>query len=290
VSYRPTKLASLAFCAFTSIGTAVAADMPVKAPPIAAPPPAFTWTGCYLGGYVGGAWSDRDPVFTDLGNANFRSFSGGITAGRIEGSHSWSVSSDSSVIAGGTLGCNWQVVGSPFVFGIEGEGGYLRLEGSTFDPLLSPVVPLTALRTTPDVLGGARVGDWYAMITGRLGYAWDRVLIYAKGGAAFVPVRASVVDSCATAGCGNWLLATSVSDTVTTWTIGGGIEWAFTDNWSIKGEYMFIGLDDTFTTCAPATLASGAVVSGGPFCFGHDFNGIHTAKIGVNYRFGQFWR
>jgi outer membrane immunogenic protein len=79
-----------------------------------------------------------------------------------------------------------------------------------------------------------------------------------------------------------------VSKTVTTGTLGGGIEWAFADNWSIKGDYMFIGLGDlhTETSCSSATLASGATVGGGQFCFNHEFHGVHTAKIGLNYRFG----
>ena len=77
---------------------------------------------------------------------------------------------------------------------------------------------------------------------------------------------------------------------MTTWTVGGGIEWAFGNNWTLKGEYMFIGLDDTFTSCNVATAQNGAIVAGGPFCFNHDFGGIHTAKIGLNYRFGSlFW-
>jgi outer membrane immunogenic protein len=294
MSTQALKLGSVALLAFASIGVASAADlrMPVKAPPAAAPV-AFGWTGCYVGGYVGGAWHDRDPLFTDLGNANFRAFSGGITAGRVEDRHSWGIDLDTSFIGGGTLGCNWQLgAGSPIVFGIEGEAGFLKLEGSTFDPLINPTLPVTAFRGTPDALGTARVGDWYGMITGRLGYAFDRVLIYAKGGAAFVPVRASVVDACNTvaAGCGNWLISTAVKDTVTTWTLGGGVEWAFADNWSLKGEYMFIGLDDTLTSCGFATAPSGATVAGGLFCFSHDFGGIHTAKIGLNYRFGSFWR
>jgi outer membrane immunogenic protein len=174
------------------------------------------------------------------------------------------------------------------VIGIEGEGGYMKLEGSAFDPLINPTLPVTAVRATPDVLGSAKVGDWYAMVTGRLGYAWGAALLYVKGGAAFVPVEASVLDQCTAAGCGNWLISTSDSKTVTTGTLGGGIEWALGSNWSIKGEYMFIGLGDRHvsTTCGFATLASGATVRGGPFCFDHDFSGIHTAKVGLNYRWG----
>ena len=63
----------------------------------------------------------------------------------------------------------------------------------------------------------------------------------------------------------------------------------FASNWSVKAEYMFIGLGDRHvsTTCGSASLASGATVGGGQFCFDHEFPGIHTAKIGLNYRFGS---
>src|SRR5437660_1138427 len=124
MAIRALTLGRMAVCAFAFAAPAGAADlgrMPVKAPVV--PPPFFSWTGCYLGGYVGGAWSDRDPVFTDLGNANFRAFSGGVTAGRVEDRHAFNVGLDNSVIGGGTLGCNWQPVGSAFVLGVEGEAG-----------------------------------------------------------------------------------------------------------------------------------------------------------------------
>jgi len=175
------------------------------------------------------------------------------------------------------------------VLGVEGEGGFMRLTGSRFDPLINPTLTVAAFRGTPDVLGSAKVGDAYGMITGRLGYAFDRVLIYVKGGAAFVPVRASVLDQCANVaiGCGNWLISTAVSETATRGTIGGGAEWAFANNWSIKAEYMFVGLgDDTIQSCGSATLANGTVIRGGPFCFDHSFGGVHTAKVGLNFRFG----
>jgi hypothetical protein len=67
-------------------------------------------------------------TITDLGNAQFRSYSGGMVAGRLENQHSWNIGSGSSITAGGTGGCNWQPVGSPFVLGIEGEAGYLKLQ------------------------------------------------------------------------------------------------------------------------------------------------------------------
>lgn len=287
MSMQRLKLGTIALWAFAFAGTGSAADLRPVAP-LPPPLPVFNWTGCYIGGYAGAAWNDQGATFTDLGNSTFRAFSGGFVPGRLEGSHSWNVGlDDSSFIGGGTLGCNWQPVGSPFVFGIEGEGGYMHFAGSASDPFRSP----TLFAITPDVSGSARIGNWYAMATGRLGYAWGQTLFYVKGGAAFVPVQASVFDQCATtaAGCGNWLISTSGSDTFTTGTLGGGVEWAFASNWSVKVEYMFIGLggDDGLTTCGLATLASGAPVPGGQFCFNHDFSdgGIHTAKIGLNYRF-----
>jgi outer membrane immunogenic protein len=253
-----------------------------KAPPPPPPPPVFSWTGCYVGGFAGGAWEgSKVAEFTDLGNASFASFSGGVSAARIVPSHSYSVgNSDGSFIGGGTLGCNWQPVGSPFVLGLEGEFGYLKLKGDTFDPNT-----IAGNQTISDVSGSARVGDWYGMVTGRLGYAFDRVLLYVKGGAAFVRTQASVLDQCVSAGCGNWFVSTSGSETVTTWTIGGGLEWAFAQNWSVKAEYMFIGLDNQFQTSGLGTTGTGAVVSGGPFVFNHRFDGINTAKVGLNYRF-----
>jgi outer membrane immunogenic protein len=278
------------------IGSAAAADlrMPLKAPPIT---PAFSWTGCYVGGYAGGAWNGRDgAIFTDQGQNGlgaagsiavppFLSYAGGAVAARIVPVHSWNADLDGSLIGGGTLGCNWQPVGSSFVLGLEGEAGYMRLRGQAFDP-----ATIVSTQTTLDVLGSAKVGDWYAMVTGRLGYAWDRALLYLKGGVAFVPTRASVVDACqnTVAGCGNWLIATAGSSTVSTWTVGGGIEWAFAPNWSVKGEYMFIAIDENsgFQTCGPVTTPSGAILAGGPFCFNNAFGGIHTAKIGLNYRLG----
>jgi outer membrane immunogenic protein len=278
----------------TAIATsATAADLPVKAPP--RPAPVFSWTGCYIGGFIGGAWNGGDgAIFTDQGQnglgpagstRGFLSYSGGAGASRLVPPHSWSADLDSSVIGGGTLGCNWQPVGSPFVLGIEGEVGFLHLRGQAFDPNT-----IADNQTTLDVLGSAKVGDWYGMVTGRLGYAWDRTLIYIKGGAAFVPTRSAVVDVCqnTTIGCGNWLISTGASHTVTTWTLGGGIEWAFAPNWSVKGEYMFIALGDDggFQTCGNVTTPSGTILAGGPFCFNHSFSGIHTAKIGLNYKFG----
>lgn len=270
---------------------ATAADLPIKTPPMS---PAFSWTACYLGGYIGDAWDvRRGATFSDQGQNGlgaagstatpaFQSYSGGVVAARIVPPHSWNDALSDSPMAGGTLGCNWQPAGSPLVLGVEGEFGTLNMNGQTFDP--NTVV---STQTIPDVLGSARVGDWYGMVTGRLGYAVNRVLFYAKGGVAFIPTQASVADSCQSTGCGNWLISTSGSNIASTWTAGGGIEWAFAQNWSVKAEYMFIGLGDNsgFRSCGNVTTPAGTTVAGGPFCFNNSFGGIQTIKMGLNFRF-----
>src|SRR5262249_60338192 len=98
-----------------------------------------------------------------------------------------------------------------------------KFQASAFDPLRSP----TLAAATPDVLGNGKIGNWYGMITGRVGYAWDRTVFYVKGGAAFVQVEASVADVCQTVapGCGHWLITTrDTTDTIPTWPVSGGPE------------------------------------------------------------------
>ncbi|CAL8973678.1 hypothetical protein RHODGE_RHODGE_00881 [Rhodoplanes serenus] len=251
---KKVLLASAAILAMAGVASAADMRMPVKAPPVIAP--VFSWTGCYIGGYVGGAWADGDVTAWDLN---------GYTA--VGG---WGYKADSSFIGGGTVGCNWQPVGSPFVLGLEGEIGYLSLEGSAYDPILA-----NNGAVAPGVLSSAKIGDWYGMITGRLGYSWDRAMIYVKGGAAFVNVETAIYD-----GWGLQTMAASASETKATWTVGGGIEWAFDLNWSIKAEYMYIGTNGTQTVTG---INPG---DGLAYSWDHDLNGIHTAKIGLNYRFG----
>src|SRR5262249_10237361 len=124
-------LGCIPLAALAAIGSASAADLPVKAPPMVAP---FTWSGCYVGVYIGGAWGGDGATFTDLGQNGlgaagstavppFLSFSGGATSARLVPVHSWNADLSGRAIGGGTFGCNWQAAGSPFVIGIEGEGG-----------------------------------------------------------------------------------------------------------------------------------------------------------------------
>ena len=117
---------------------------------------------------------------------------------------------------------------------------------------------------------------WLTTATGRLGYAWDRVLFYGKGGGAWVGGAGSPGM---TAG-GAPVTLTSSSNSDFGWTAGFGLEWAFWSNWSLRGEYDYIGLSNQTFTVAP-----------GPTTFGGDvitFNNrsISTMTVALNYKFG----
>ncbi len=80
---------------------------------------------------------------------------------------------------------------------------------------------------------------------------------------------------------GNIISASSANTTKATWTIGGGLEYALSDAWSVKGEYMYIAAPS-----GVGTACGVAAVGGGTFCLSHDLPGMHTAKFGINYHFG----
>ena len=126
------------------------------------------------------------------------------------------------------------------------------------------------------------MGDWYGMITGRVGIAWDRTLLYVKGGGAYVERSAQVLDTCIVAPCGPSTINATGSSDQFTWTAGGGIEFALSQNWTIKAEYMYIDTRDTITSCG----AAGGALAGSTYCWNHELPGLHTAKIGLNYKFG----
>jgi outer membrane immunogenic protein len=259
-------IASLGLTAMAS-----AADLPARTytkAPVMPVVVAYNWSGFYLGGFAGYAWADGNATATEPQSPAGTFYNGTIlpTTYGLNG----------SFLGGGTVGYNWQMPGSNVVFGLEGEAGYLHVRGSrqdvnAFNAGLNPI----------DSVNSTRIGDAYGVIAGRIGYAWDRTLIYAKGGVAFVGNSYNFNDTCNTGTCGGGLLVVSHSDTQTTYALGAGIEYAFTNNWSLKGEYLFLGTQKTYTQSGP-TLTPGTPIT---YTNSSTDPGIHTVKVGVNYRF-----
>jgi outer membrane immunogenic protein len=254
---------------------AMAADLPVKARPMVPAAVGYNWSGCYLGVYGGGAFRNRPvdaqspitteatPRFYNAPDAN--TANGGLFSYNLE---------NAGGMFGGTLGCNWQAPGSAFVFGVEGEGGYMRLRGAAVDPY-------SVTRFGSDSSAAFRIGNYDAILAGRIGYAFDRVLFYGKAGGGFTRIEGSFSDNCVAAPCGIATLNTIASRNVGFWAAGAGIEYAFDRNWTIKGEYLYLGLNDSVTSCGGV----GPGVTGITACSTESIRGVHTAKIGLNWKF-----
>jgi outer membrane immunogenic protein len=186
---------------------ALAADLPVKAPP---PVVIYNWTGFYIGGSGGGSLGGSqhyDPAGLMLTEDGFR-----VQGGLI----------------GGTLGYNWQV--ASFVFGFEGDASWVGEYGSHIDDGISPNADNTLRSFTRE--------NWLATVRGRAGYAVDNLLFYVTGGYAAAGVEAGIKDFATSA------TIVSATSTRSGWTGGGGIEWGFLPNWSAKFEWLFVKYQD----------------------------------------------
>lgn len=224
-------------------GPAMAADlrMPVKAPP-APIAQVFSWTGFYIGGEVGWGESRTDTV-RNVGNNNFPA---GFT-GTFD---------QSGVLGGGVLGANYQI--NQFVLGVEGDWQASGIKGHA-----SIASPLIAGHVTEE----NREINWVATVTGRVGLAWDRWLLYAKGGAAWRRVNESATNTTFNT-AGAVLSSNSVNpETQNGYVIGGGLEWAFTDLVSMKLEgdwYNFGSGPSAGGICITGGCGgSGAIVAAG---------------------------
>lgn len=273
---------------FTGIVTASAADMAIKAAPIAAPPPAFSWTGFYVGANVGGAWTPSS------GGSDFGLLYPGFIvlpptapiitvfpgqSGALAGS-----GSRSGFIGGGQAGYNWQV--QQFVLGVEADVSGADLKGSSASASRSfgpPIIPVTVTQTV--TVDSGRI-NWMASFRGRLGFAVDRVLFYGTGGAAvaeFGGATATVVNGPGIAlPAGTFISTNGGSTTRWGWTAGAGIEWAFAKQWSLAGEYRYTDFGNRGTT---VNIPDGL---GGTFA-PVTTNGrlaVNQATLRVNYRFG----
>jgi outer membrane immunogenic protein len=280
---------------------AAAADMPVKAPPVAID----IWTGGYVGANVGYSWG-RDTV-DSVGSPGNCSYTGaGCTAAPVNYFSplmaqvlTFQTSIDrSGVIYGGQAGHNWLVHNIAWnwdgVLGVEVDfQGVSDSHSTTLTSAVGlppPATPGFAFSQTATL--SERI-DSFGTVRGRAGVLWGpNTLIYGTGGVAFANVRA-------TSSFGQNLVGPPVpagftfpyfgSGTVNTelWgpVIGGGVEWKWTANWSIKAEYLYADF-------GTLTVNAGALQFPVPGGFGGSATAQTTshlheniARVGVNYRF-----
>jgi outer membrane immunogenic protein len=245
---------------------AMAADMPLKAIP--KPPPVFSWTGCYIGGHVGIAI-----------DANTNDFGVAVASGATEGGEGagefgpFSDHSQGGGVAGGQLGCNYQV-DSSWVVGVEGEGFWSEVVGGSSrgeDAETSGTFSRFEARNR-----------WDADVAFRLGYAQDRSLVYGKAGVAWGGFNYTEWhdDFPTTHGCpGGGTCSVSFSDTRAGLLLGGGWEYAVSDYLTFKVEYDLIAFR---SGNIPYPSAAAAIQSFS------ERDIVNIVKFGFNYRFGSF--
>jgi outer membrane immunogenic protein len=238
------------------MSAAFAADLPRKSVPVQADfqrPPIFTWTGFYVG--VNGGYDFSTGTSRVTGTPAFLA-TGFAPLGKAK-------TTGNGFTGGGTLGYNYQI--GNIVTGIEADLNYLgvgKRVASTTGPLT------TTLSQDPTYLGTARV---------RLGYAYDRLLVYGTGGLAYGNTKNSL-NITGLASTWNGVK----NDTRLGWTAGAGAEYALSTNWSVKAEYLYYNLGKTNVN-APlvAGVGAGVGVSG----VSRAENRGNIVRAGVNYRF-----
>jgi outer membrane immunogenic protein len=179
--------------------------------------------------------------------------------------------SKSGVIGGIQAGYNWQI--NSLVLGIEAD-----FDGLGYKTSASQITAAGALAFGGDTINSRRA-TWLATVRGRLGFAFDRALIYATGGVAFSALRYGVNDSCITAPCGNGMIDGSAR-VDTGWTVGVGLEYGITQNWTVKGEYLYAAFDGA-TFRARDTAAGLFTVP-----YSATSTNFNIARVGLNYKFG----
>jgi len=258
-------------------GQAFAADLPVKAPRIAAPV-AYSWTGCYIGAHVGAGRSRTefsDPGTTAIG---FFGSAPALQQNIAPLGSSIAITGQIGALGGGQVGCDYQFAGN-WVIGLAGDFSWANIQGQGVDPFFAGKNggPLTLTSKT----------DGLASATGRLGYAFDRLLIYGKGGAAWAHDRYTAQNLPTLNGnfCGTLAALTPCNPSGTAtrwgWVVGGGIEWAFVNNWSAFAEYDHYFFGSKTIQLSDVTVSVGAPTAGN-FNIKQD---IDVVKVGINYRF-----
>jgi len=262
-------------------GPALAADM--RPPPT--PVEIFTWSGGYVGVNLGGGW--RQPVdfvtavtpCRDLLTCLLQAEETGV----ISGLGTRPGTRGEGITGGFQIGYDYQA--GPVVVGVEADWEYFKrssfLAGSAFRTEDNGLMSVTnEARST-----------WLATVRGRLGLAWDRLLVYGTGGVAFTDLR--YAQTLSASGSVSLVVSTAVAEitqTQTGVTVGGGVEYALWNNLSVRAEYLYAQFKGV--SVAGSLIGSGLLSTPVFRTTSNTFTGStgdlhdHIVRIGLNYKFG----
>jgi outer membrane immunogenic protein len=263
---------------------AVAADLPSRraapAPYVAVP--VFTWTGFYVGVNAGYGFSDNDR--NGLGSyrvdgPTYVTPTGALPTGSVVTNGETGRDND-GFVGGGQIGYNYQI--GSWVIGVEADLQYADLNNTgngtrnraTFNGV--DVAGFTGAQNAN--FGGI---DWFGTVRGRLGFAWDRVLVYGTGGFAYGGADNNNND-------GFDGFRNRNDDTRTGYVAGGGIEYAFTPNFTGKIEGLYVNLERSRDNGFIGTQAGyGAVYTTAAGRRNNDSD-FAVIRAGLNYKFNSF--
>ena len=264
-------------------GAAVAADLPSTKEAPAYVPPAFSWTGFYIGFDVGAFGARQSATATGYPSgfgAPAISGAGFPGIGILPTSHNLN---STGVLGGGHVGYSWQI--SQFVIGAEGDVTAIQRSRSdtetTFD---------TFDGASPDgSLAVSTRGSYLASIRGRLGYAFDRVLFYATGGVAWTNTSSTAVWAPIPGALFPTPSASSVGydATRTGFVVGGGVEWLLAPHWILRAEFLHYGFDGT-DGVLPFVVEEGDGCTPRGTCGWNVANStlqFNTELVGLSYKF-----
>ncbi len=219
-----------------------AADLTYEPAPVVEAPAAFNWTGFYVGVHGGIGGGDFDTSFVNVPGDYATDWSDNAFGG----------------FGGAQIGYNWQFAPN-WVVGAEADLAASGIQASFEE------------RQGDFNYGLEAKIDWFGTLRGRIGYAWDNLLVYGTGGAAYGDVKASAHKSDEPDN------GFSISDTRWGWTAGAGVEYGVTQNITLKAEYLYVdlgSLDYSGYNVLPEMDGHTSVDAA-----------FHTLKAGLNYKF-----
>ncbi len=276
---KKVMLGGVALITLGFVGAAVAADMPLKAPP---PVVVNTWTGFYVGVNFGGAdWKSKSESFSQTPDPVLNPAAivfDPVTYGSVG---QW----------GGTggvhAGYNWQLTPS-WLVGVEGDWDKTNIGLTPTETNLTnggfAIPPCLGAAPAPSLCHTLLMSqnlNWTASVRGRLGFVWGSALIYGTGGVAFD----SEEHSGQVAGPFNASsIAASYNTTNTGWVGGGGLEFMATANWLVRVEYLHYQFNGGTTQGVACTgCAFGPFAGPGNFTWGNTT--LDVVRAGLSYKF-----
>ena len=236
----------------SGVSVASAADAIVEEPVVIVDD-SPVWSGLYVGAHAGYGWANRD-------------WNGEFIGGPVD-DELYDYDMDGGLI-GAQIGYNWQV--ENFVFGVEADAAWSDVSKTQTETVFIPfIIPIPVATEVESQM------DWLATVRGRVGYAWDRFLVYGTGGVAFAHVKTDVNQSIFGFPSGS----DSESATHTGWAAGVGVETMVTEKISVKLEYLHADFgDETYDynliDLSPENDTIGSA----------DLD-VDTIRIGVNFHF-----